>query len=87
MTAFKIEYLPWWLYLVGLGLITVPLGAMELAKALGFIAQNAEKDESSFAAKLKKRLGPTAERAKAIVQNILNKYNKTIEKFKLKFTK
>ena len=87
MTAFKIVYLPWWLYLVGLGLIFVPLGVMELAKALGFIEHHTEEDENSFAAKLERKLAPTVEKIKALALKALDKYNETVEKIKAKFTK
>jgi hypothetical protein len=80
MEAFKIEYLPWWLYLAGLGLILVPLGVMELAKALGFIEHHTEADENSFAAKLERKLAPTVERIKGTVL-------KTIENVKNRFVK
>ena len=35
--AFKLEILPWQLYLIGLGLILVPLVVMELCKLFGFV--------------------------------------------------
>ena len=35
--AFELALLPWWMYLVGLGLCFVPLLAMEIAKAVGLI--------------------------------------------------
>ena len=35
--AFGLVLLPGWLYLVGLGLILVPLPVMELAKAIGLV--------------------------------------------------
>ena len=35
--AFGLVLLPAWLYLVGLGLILVPLPVMELAKAIGLV--------------------------------------------------
>ena len=35
--AFGLVLLPGWLYLVGLGLILVPLVVMELAKAVGLV--------------------------------------------------
>lgn len=87
MTAFKIEYLPWWLYLVGLGLILVPLAVMELAKALGFIEHHTEADENSFASKLERKLAPTIEKVKALALKAMDKYNETVEKIKAKFTK
>ena len=37
---FGIIYLPVKLYLIGLGLILVPLVVMELAKALGLVGKN-----------------------------------------------
>ncbi len=77
MTAFKIVYLPfWWLYLVGLGLIIVPLFVMELAKALGFIEHHTEADENSFAAKLERKLAPVTDKVKAFVLKIVAKFKK-----------
>lgn len=35
--AFELVLLPWWMYLVGMGLSLVPLLVMELAKAIGLI--------------------------------------------------
>ena len=35
--AFALAYLPWYKYLIGLGLICVPTVVMEISKALGFI--------------------------------------------------
>ena len=87
MTAFKIEYLPWWLYLVGLGLIIVPLGVMELAKALGFIEHHTEADENSFAAKLERKLAPTIEKVKDVALKAIDSCKKTVENVKNKFTK
>jgi Ca2+-transporting ATPase len=87
MEAFKIEYLPWWLYLVGLGLILVPLVVMELAKALGFIEHHTEADENSFAAKLERKLAPVTEKVKAGAVKFLEKSKKVAENVKSKFTK
>ena len=87
MTAFKIEYLPWWLYFVGLFLTIVPLGVMELAKALGFIEHHAEEDENSFAAKLERKLAPTVGKVKSLTLKVADKCNETVGKIKAKFTK
>ncbi len=38
--AFDIEILPWYLYVLGLVLIAVPLGVMEVSKAFGLIKKN-----------------------------------------------
>ncbi len=40
--AFGLSYLPWWMYLVGLGLSLVPLLVMELCKLFGFIKHKGE---------------------------------------------
>ena len=87
--AFQIELLTeaWWLYLVGLGLIIVPLIVMELAKALGFIEHHTEADENSFAAKLEKKLAPVTEKVKAGAVKVLEKSKKVAENVKSKFTK
>ena len=36
--VFSMDYLDWWLYLVGLALSILPIIVMEVCKALGFIA-------------------------------------------------
>ena len=36
-TLFELITLPWWLYLVGVGLILVPVAVMEFSKAVGLI--------------------------------------------------
>ena len=77
----------WWLYLVGLGLITVPFIVMELAKALGFIEHHTEADENSFAAKLEKKLAPLTDKVKDLGARVLEKSKKIISKIKEKFTK
>lgn len=77
----------WWLYFVGLGLIFVPLGVMELAKALGFIEHHTEADDNSFAAKLEKKLAPVTDKVKEIALKAIDKYNEIVEKIKAKFTK
>jgi Ca2+-transporting ATPase len=84
---FGIEILDWWLYLVGLGLIIVPLIVMELAKALGFIEHHTEADENSFAAKLEKKLAPVTDKVKAGAVKALEKGKKVAENVKSKFTK
>ena len=85
--VFGIVILDWWLYLVGLGLIIVPLIVMELAKALGFIEHHTEADENSFAAKLEKKLAPVTDKVKAGAVKVLEKGKKVAENVKSKFTK
>ena len=85
--AFGIVTLEWWLYLVGLGLILVPLLVMELAKALGFIEHHTEADENSFAAKLERRLAPFTNKVKNGARKALAKSKKIAENVKAKFTK
>ena len=85
--VFGIVILDWWLYLVGLGLIIVPLIVMELAKALGFIEHHTEADENSFAAKLEKKLAPVTDKVKAGAVKVLEKGKKVAENVKNKFTK
>jgi hypothetical protein len=87
--AFQIELLTeaWWLYLVGLGLILVPLVVMELAKALGFIEHHTEADENSFAAKLERKLAPTVDKVKGLATKALDSCKKAVENVKNKFTK
>ena len=85
--VFGIVILDWWLYLVGLGLIIVPLIVMELAKALGFIEHHTEADENSFAAKLEKKLAPVTDKVKAGAIKALEKGKKVAENVKSKFTK
>ena len=84
---FGIVILDWWLYLVGLGLIIIPLGAMELAKALGFIEHHTEADENSFAAKLERKMAPFTNKVKAGALKALAKSKKIAENVKSKFTK
>ena len=85
--VFGIVILDWWLYLVGLGLIIVPLIVMELAKALGFIEHHTEADENSFAAKLEKKLAPVTDKVKAGAIKAFEKGKKVAENVKSKFTK
>jgi hypothetical protein len=85
--AFGIVTLEWWLYLVGLGLILVPLLVMELAKALGFIEHHTEADENSFAAKLERRLAPFTNKVKALCLKVWGKCTEVAGKIKAKFTK
>ena len=84
---FGIVILDWWLYLVGLGLILIPLGVMELAKALGFIEHHTEADENSFAAKLERKLAPVTDKVKAAAIKALEKGKEVAENVKSKFTK
>ena len=84
---FGIVILDWWLYLVGLGLIIVPLIVMELAKALGFIEHHTEADENSFAAKLEKKLAPVTDKVKAGAVKAFEKGKKVAENVKNTFTK
>ena len=84
---FGIVLLDWWLYLVGLGLIILPLGVMELAKALGFIEHHTEADENSFAAKLERKLAPVTDKVKDAAIKALDKCKETLENVKGKFTK
>ena len=85
--VFGIVILDWWLYLVGLGLILIPLGVMELAKALGFIEHHTEADENSFAAKLERKLAPVTDKVKAAAIKALEKGKEVAENVKSKFTK
>ncbi len=84
---FGLVILDWWLYLVGLGLIIVPLIVMELAKALGFIEHHTEADDNSFAAKLERKLAPVTDKVKAGAVKALEKGKKVAENVKSKFTK
>jgi Ca2+-transporting ATPase len=84
---FGIVILDWWLYLVGLGLIIIPLGAMELAKALGFIEHHTEADENSFAAKLERKMAPFTNKVKALCLKVWGKCTEVAGKIKAKFTK
>ena len=85
--VFGIVILDWWLYLVGLGLIIIPLFAMELAKALGFIEHHTEADENSFAAKLERKMAPFTNKVKALCLKVWGKCTEVAGKIKAKFTK
>lgn len=85
--VFGIVILDWWLYLVGIGLIIIPLFAMELAKALGFIEHHTEADENSFAAKLERKMSPFTNKVKALCLKVWDKCTEVAGKIKAKFTK
>ena len=85
--AFELVILDPWLYLVGLGLIIVPLGIMELAKALGFIEHHTDADEHSFAARLERKLAPVTDKVKAVAVKALDKCKEILKNVKNKFTK
>ena len=54
--AFELAVLPWWLYLVGLGLSIVPIVVMEIAKLIEHIMErNKEREHEAEIKKIEEK--------------------------------